>query len=109
MILKGGIEIIASSGTFGVRRSGRGSVTVSATANRTVPRLTWAYSVRLTTPFEPYSSVVASVMTMKGSSAPLRMSVIRCWRVRMVPRMTNASVYRTRLMCSASPPIIIGS
>ena len=60
MTWNGGIEIIACSGTFGVRRSGRASIDVSATANSTAPRLTWAYSDRDARFREPYSSITAS-------------------------------------------------
>ena len=55
VILNGGIEISAISGTFGVRRSGRGSIVVSETANRTDARLTWAKS-------RPDGDVVGAVL-----------------------------------------------
>src|SRR5215210_3335424 len=55
-------------------------------------------------PCEPYSSVVASLTTRNGSSARFRMSVRRRCRVRIRPRMTNASVYRVRSTSRSSPP-----
>jgi hypothetical protein len=73
----GGIEIIACSGTFGVRRSCRASTVVSATANSTASRFTWAYSLREARDREPYSSITVSDRTRKSSSASLRMSVTR--------------------------------
>ena len=63
------------------------------TANSTASRLTWAKSARIGGP-EPNSSMSRPRGRGIGSSAWLRMSVTRCWRVRMCPRMMRASVYR---------------
>ena len=88
----GGMETIAAAGCFGVRSSGEGSTGVSATANRTVSRLTWATSARIGCPRSPYSSTVTSSRIRNGCSARLRMSVIRCCRVRTLPCVIRASV-----------------
>src|SRR6185295_13141553 len=110
MIRNGGIEIIACSVTFGVRRSGRGSTVVSDTTNRTASRLTWAYSVRTAWERVPNSSTIASSRTMKSSSPPLRTSVIRPCRVRRLPLMTNASVKSVRASFTGSlAPIIVSN
>src|SRR3954470_3951375 len=109
VIRNGGIEMSACSGTLGVRRSGRGSTVVSATAKRTAPRLTCAYSDRTAVDRAPYSSTIVSDSTRKSSSAWLRMSLIRCWRVRTTPRITNASVYRVSWTTFGSPRSSIDS
>ena len=84
----GGIETIARSGTFGVRSSGTASTLESPTAKSTAERLTCAYSARTAISRLPYSSITTSVRTMKSCSVSLRMSVMRRWRVRIVPRIT---------------------
>ena len=89
---KGGIEMIASSFVFGVRSSGTGSTGVVVTANRTESRLIWAKAAVIGSPCWPNSSTVTSSRIRNGSSARLRMSVTRCWRVRMNPCVIRASV-----------------
>src|SRR4029078_3516499 len=74
-------------------------------ANRTASRLTWAYSDRVASAREPYSSITASDGTRKSASAWLRMSVTRFWRVRIWPLMTKASVYSVSGTSAASAPI----
>src|SRR6476469_8193971 len=54
-------------------------------------------------PREPYSSNVASVTTMNGSSASFSTSVMRRCRVRTEPRITNESVYSVSGSVVASP------
>ncbi len=99
--VNGGTEMSARSDTFGTRSSGVGSTGSSATPNRTAPRLTWAKSAWIAWPVDPNSSNVALVRTRKSCSAELSMSVIRRWRVWIVPRTMNASV--TRVMPVGMP------
>ncbi len=88
----GGMETKARSAILSVRSSRTGWTACSVTANRTDRRLTCAKLVETGGRPEPYSSSETSSRTRYGSSAVLRMSVTRWWRVWSVPRTTNCSV-----------------